>query len=84
MGPGHGGEAGSALGRQAHALHAPYWWLKCAVGPRRDDHPLVSSYRRFLEWDIIEQPSVTRVAERVLSPVLGKSYIVYATKQVLP
>lgn len=69
---------------RAHALHSPYWWLKCAVGPRRDDHPLVSRYRRFLEWDIIEQPSVTRVAERVLSPVLGKSYIVYATKQVLP
>ena len=20
----------------AHALHAPYWWLKCAVGVRRD------------------------------------------------
>ena len=20
----------------AHALHSPYWWLKCAVGPRRD------------------------------------------------
>jgi SAM-dependent methyltransferase len=68
---------------RAHALHSPYWWLKCAVGPRRDDHPLVSRYRRFLEWDIIEQPPVTRVAERVLSPVLGKSYIVYATKQVV-
>ena len=21
----------------AHALHSPYWWLKCAVGPRRTD-----------------------------------------------
>ena len=69
---------------RAHALHSPYWWLKCAVGPRRDDHPLVARYRRFLEWDIIEQPTATRVAERVLSPVLGKSYIVYAVKQVAP
>ncbi len=69
---------------RAHALHSPYWWLKCAVGPRRDDHPLVARYRRFLEWDIIEQPIATRVAERVLSPVLGKSYIVYAVKQVVP
>ena len=25
----------------AHALHSPYWWLKCAVGPTNDDHPLV-------------------------------------------
>ena len=66
----------------AHALHSPYWWLKCAVGPRNDGHPLVARYRKFLEWDIIERPAVTRVAERVLSPVLGKSYVVYAHKPV--
>lgn len=65
---------------RAHALHSPYWWLKCAVGPTDDDHPLVAKYRRFLEWDIVEQPRSTRVAEKVLSPVLGKSAVVYATK----
>jgi SAM-dependent methyltransferase len=65
---------------RAHALHSPYWWLKCAVGPRNDDHPAVATYRRFLEWDIVEQPRSTRVAERVLSPVLGKSSVHYATK----
>ncbi len=64
----------------AHALHSPYWWLKCAVGPRREDHPLVTKYRRFLEWDIIKGPRSTRLAERALSPVLGKSLIVYAVK----
>ena len=26
----------------AHALHSPYWWLRCAVGPTNDDHPLVA------------------------------------------
>lgn len=65
---------------RAHALHSPYWWLKCAVGPRDDHHPLVQRYRRFLEWDIVSQPRSTRVAERVLSPVLGKSVAFYATK----
>ena len=25
----------------AHALHSPYWWLRCAVGPPNDDHALV-------------------------------------------
>ncbi|MGA1073997.1 MAG: hypothetical protein ACO307_02555 [Ilumatobacteraceae bacterium] len=35
-----------------------------------------------LEWDIVEQPTITRVAERVLSPVLGKSAVFYATKPV--
>jgi SAM-dependent methyltransferase len=64
----------------AHALHSPYWWLKCAVGVNDDDHPLVRRYRSFLEWDIVERPRATRVAERVLSPVLGKSLVLYATK----
>ena len=64
----------------AHALHSPYWWLKCAVGPDRNDHPLVTKYREFLEWDIIKGPRSTRLAERALSPMLGKSFIVYAHK----
>jgi len=65
----------------AHALHSPYWWLKCAVGVNDDDHPLVRRYRRFLEWDIIEQPRSTRLVDRALSPALGKSLVLYATKQ---
>ena len=64
----------------AHALHSPYWWLKCAVGPGKNDHPLVRRYREFLEWDITEGPRSTRIAERVLSPVMGKSFIVYSRK----
>jgi SAM-dependent methyltransferase len=63
----------------AHALHSPYWWLKCAVGVSDDDHPLVRRYRQFLEWDILRQPRTVAVAERVLSPVLGKSLVLYAT-----
>ena len=65
----------------AHALHTPYWWLKCAVGVTDADHPLVSRYRRFLEWDIVSQPRSTRVAERVLSPVIGKSLVLYGVKR---
>lgn len=65
---------------RAHALHSPYWWLKCAVGPCNDDHPAVVKYRKFLEWDIIEGPRSTRIAERLLSPVLGKSAVFYARK----
>ncbi len=63
---------------RAHALHSPYWWLKCAVGPTNDDHPLVRAYHRLLVWDITKAPRPTRWAERVLDPVLGKSLVVYA------
>ncbi|MEY4372505.1 MAG: hypothetical protein RL219_1274 [Actinomycetota bacterium] len=65
---------------RAHALHSPYWWLKCAVGPSNNEHWAVSRYRRFLEWDIVNQPRSVRVLERALDPVLGKSIVFYGRK----
>jgi SAM-dependent methyltransferase len=65
---------------RAHGLHSPYWWLRCAVGPAREDNRFVNAYKRFLEWDIVAAPKLTRSLERLLAPILGKSYIVYATK----
>lgn len=65
---------------RAHALHSPYWWLKCAVGIDNDDHPLVQQYLKLLTWDIVEAPTLTRTAERILNPVLGKSMVVYADR----
>ena len=64
----------------AHALHSPYWWLKCAVGPTNDEHPLVKAYHRLLVWEMVENPLVLRAVDRVLNPVLGKSLILYATR----
>lgn len=61
----------------AHALHAPYWWLRCLVGVSREDHALVAAYHRLLVWDIVKGPRVTRIAERLLRPVLGKSLVMY-------
>ena len=65
---------------RAHALHSPYWWLKCAVGVSNNDHWAVSRYRRFLEWDIVKQPAPVRLLERTLDPILGKSIVFYARK----
>ncbi|CAN5625130.1 class I SAM-dependent methyltransferase [soil metagenome] len=64
----------------AHALHSPYWWLKCAVGPTNDANPLVKAYLKLLVWDIAKAPKVTRWTEKALNPVLGKSLVVYARK----
>ena len=66
-----------------HGLHAPYWWLKCAVGVSKDDHPLVRGYHKILVWDIVQARGIsraTRLAERVLSPVIGKSMVLYLHK----
>lgn len=69
---------------RAHALHSPYWWLRCAVGVTREvqDNPLTSIYNRFLTWDIMNQPTATRLADKALNPILGKSLVVYGTKPV--
>ena len=64
----------------AHALHVPYWWLKCAVGVDKDDSRLVQTYHRMLVWDIMKGPKTTRIGEALLNPVLGKSLVVYAAK----
>jgi SAM-dependent methyltransferase len=73
--------AGLAPGRShhAHALHAPYWWLKCAVGVD-NDNAAVRAYHRLLLWDLVERPWLTRTAEKVLDPLIGKSFVLYADK----
>jgi SAM-dependent methyltransferase len=67
----------------AHGLHSPYWWLKCALGVDNDRHPLVKGYHQLLVWDIMRTPRVsvlTRAAERVLNPLIGKSLVLYLRK----
>jgi SAM-dependent methyltransferase len=61
----------------AHALHSPYWWLNCALG--RESRPS-KAWHRLLVWDIMKAPTLTRTAERLLNPVMGKSLVVYADK----
>lgn len=64
----------------AHALHTPWWWLRCAVGVGRERHVLVAAYHRLLVWDIVHPRSPLRLLERLLNPLLGKSLVVYGAK----
>ncbi|WP_181958570.1 class I SAM-dependent methyltransferase [Nonomuraea diastatica] len=74
--------AGFVIGphHHAHGLHAPYWWIKCAIGVNNDDHPLAKAYHELLVWDIMKRPAATRIAEAVLNPVIGKSVVLYVRK----
>ena len=67
----------------AHGLHSPYWWLRSLVGPSNDSHPAVSAYHKVLVWDIVSAPFLTRAADRVLSPLIGKSLVLYLSKPVV-
>ena len=64
----------------AHALHSPYWWLKCAVGVDNAEAPLVRRYHDLLAWQITTGPAWLGRIERTLNPVLGKSLVVYTEK----
>jgi len=64
----------------AHALHSPYWWIKCAVGVEKTEHPAVTAYHRLLVWDMMSAPALTRTAEAALNPLIGKSVALYFEK----
>ncbi|WP_232680198.1 class I SAM-dependent methyltransferase [Nocardioides sp. R-C-SC26] len=80
------GTAGTAMifeGKDyAHGLHAPYWWIKCAVGVENDEHPAAKAYHKLLVWEIMKQPRALRLASKVLDPVIGKSMVLYFRKPI--
>jgi SAM-dependent methyltransferase len=65
----------------AHALHSPFWWLKCAVGVSKADHPAVAAYHQLLVWDLMRRPKITQLTESLLNPIVGKSVAMYFVKQ---
>ncbi len=64
----------------AHALHAPFWWLKCLFWNSQEENPLVSVYHKILVWDLMERPWLTRLIEKLLNPLMGKSVVMYFRK----
>jgi hypothetical protein len=64
----------------AHALHSPYWWLRCLFWNNQDNNWLVKQYHRFLVWDLMDKPLFTRKLEQLLNPLMGKSVVMYFQK----
>lgn len=66
----------------SHALHSPYWWLRCLFWNDNEDqqHWLVRQYHKVLVWDLIEKPWITQTLEKCLNPVMGKSVVMYFKK----
>jgi len=60
----------------AHALHVPFWWLKCLWWKQQNSW-FLKLYHRFLVWDLLQKPWFTRRLEQGLNPILGKSLVMY-------
>lgn len=65
----------------AHALHVPYWWLRCLFWKRGADFAPVRFYHRLLVWDLLKRPILTRFLEWMLNPLMGKSVVFYFIKK---
>jgi ubiquinone/menaquinone biosynthesis C-methylase UbiE len=64
----------------AHGLHSPYWWLQCLFWTSRENSFLIKQYHKFLVWDLMKKPLLTRVLEFILQPLIGKSVVMYFRK----
>ncbi len=65
----------------AHALHVPFWWLKCLFWKSQDNNALIAAYHRLLVWDLLERPTITRLLEKSMDPFMGKSVVMYFRKE---
>jgi SAM-dependent methyltransferase len=68
----------------AHALHSPFWWLKCLWWNTQDSSRVIKLYHRLLVWDLMERPWVTQTLEKILNPILGKSVVMHFRKTERP
>lgn len=64
----------------AHALHVPYWWLQCLFWNNKEKSSIIKTYHRFLVWDLLKKPWITRALDKVLNPFIGKSIVMYFAK----
>ena len=60
-----------------HALHTPYWWLRCFFYRNPEGAWSVQAWHRLLVWDLFAKPRSMRWLERLLNPILGKSRVLY-------
>ena len=63
-----------------HALHSPYWWLRCLFWSSQDSNFLVKVYKKILEIQILRNPMILRALDNLLNPFLGKSTSFYFKK----
>jgi SAM-dependent methyltransferase len=67
-------------GHWAHALHVPFWWLKCLFWDKQETSKLIAAYHKLLVWDLMKKPWLTQTIDKLLNPLMGKSVVMYFQK----
>ena len=63
-----------------HAIHSPYWWLRCFFWNSQDSNFIVKLYKKILEIHILKKPLFIDMIDKLLNPILGKSFSMYFEK----
>ena len=63
-----------------HAIHSPYWWLRCFFWNSQDSNILVKFYKKILERHILKKLIVIDSIDKLLNPLMGKSFSMYFEK----
>ncbi|MFL2709512.1 MAG: class I SAM-dependent methyltransferase [Gammaproteobacteria bacterium] len=63
-----------------HAIHSPYWWLRCFFWNTQDSNFIVKLYKKILERHILKKPLFIDMIDKLLNPILGKSFSMYFEK----
>ena len=63
-----------------HAIHSPYWWLRCFFWNSQDSNFIVKLYKKVLERHILKKPLFIDMIDKLLNPILGKSFSMYFEK----
>ena len=64
-----------------HALHSPYWWLRCLFWDTQDTNFLVKQYKKILELQILKSTPILNFIDKILNPIIGKSSAFYFQKK---
>jgi len=63
-----------------HAIHSPYWWLRCLFWKTQDTNFIVNIYKKILEIHILKKPKALDFVDKILNPLMGKSFSMYFEK----
>ena len=64
-----------------HAIHAPYWWLRCFFWNTQDSNIIVKLYKKILERHILKKPFFLDCIDKIFNPFMGKSFSMYFEKK---
>ena len=63
-----------------HSIHSPYWWLRCFFWNTQDKNLIVKIYKKILERHILKKPLLLDYIDKILNPIMGKSFSMYFEK----